>query len=246
MIQRPLEDLKEVLRLIMLKLGIRDLPQNEEKNVLIKHIVDHFGNHTHEEIILAFDMAMEGKFNPPEDDKFCQCFGNFSCAYVSKIMSAYRKWASKTYKTVVKEKPKEPPKEVLSDLVMLEMWNKCSLEVRTKNLPYYSVYPSLYNWANDQGMIINSGLNKTEFFKLAVEKKVEELTEMYRNDKSAEIKKQLEDFQRMLKFSVVEAYYVPTVAKNAKQLMIHKMMMNETNVNEGNSDMVGREAGGVV
>jgi hypothetical protein len=247
-VQRPLEDLKEVLRLIMIKMGLRgeNYPVDEEKEVLLSHIVEKFGNHTHEEIKLAFDMAMEGKLNPPDDPKFAVCFENFSCAYFTKIMMAYREWAAKTYKSVVKEKPKAAPTEELSDIVMQEMWNKVSLEVRTKNLPYFSVYPSLYEWAKERGMVTNSGLKKAEYFKLAVSKKIEELTEMYRNDKSAEIKKQLEDYQRMEKFSIVEAYYVPTVAKNAKQLMIHRMMMNETNINEGNSDLVGGDAGSII
>lgn len=208
----------------MLKVGLRanNIPADIEKQVLIDHLVTHYGNHTHEEIKLAFDLAITGKLDVDPN-----CFENFSCVYVSRILNAYRSWAAKTYKSVVKEKQKEPVKEELSDIVWQEMWNKVSMEVRTKNLPYFAVYESLFEWSKKQGMIEKSGLKKADFLKMAVDKKIEELTEMYHNDKSAEIKKQLEDYQRMKQFSIVEAYYVPTVTMNAKKLMVHTMMLKE-------------------
>lgn len=232
-IQRPLEELKEVLRYAMMKVGLREIniPADIEKQVLIEHIVTHYGSHTHEEIKLAFDLAITGKLDVDPN-----CFENFSCVYVSKILNAYRSWATKTYKAVVKEKHPDPEIETLTDKTMQEMWNDVSLKVKS-GLPYFSIYPTLYEWANERGMIKNSGLKKADFFQLAVQKKIDELTEMYKNDKSSEIKKQLEDYIRMKTFSIVEAYYVPTVRMNSKQLMVQQMMLNENT--ESDSDRTG-------
>lgn len=92
------ENLKEVLRLCMVKVGLRanNWPQNEEKAVLIAHIVENYGGHTAEEVKLAFDMAISG--NLDIDD--VNCYENFSCAYFSKIMNAYRRWAAQEVKTI--------------------------------------------------------------------------------------------------------------------------------------------------
>lgn len=88
-----LEDLQSILRLVMLKIGLRaeNLPSKEEKVVLIDHILTHYGNHTIEEFRLAFEMALTYKLNIPERDIIC--YENFSCVYISKIMNAYREWA---------------------------------------------------------------------------------------------------------------------------------------------------------
>src|ERR1035437_4148240 len=48
------EDAKEVLRLVMLKIGLRaaNIPVEEDKAILISHIAVNYGNHTLDEIIL--------------------------------------------------------------------------------------------------------------------------------------------------------------------------------------------------
>lgn len=99
-IKQPVESIKEVLRLIMLKVGLRavNLPNDEEKAVLIAHIVTEYGNHTLEEIKLAFDMAISGKLNLEQKD--ITCYENFSCLYFSNIMTAYRIWAKEVYKFI--------------------------------------------------------------------------------------------------------------------------------------------------
>jgi hypothetical protein len=99
----PVEDIKEVLRLVMVKIGLRaqNWPTDEEKFVLIEHVIKNFGGHTCEEIKLAFDMAIQGmlKF---EEDQSVNCYENFSCLYFSNIMNAYREWAKESYKLIEK------------------------------------------------------------------------------------------------------------------------------------------------
>lgn len=235
-IQRPIEDLKEVLRLVMVKLGIRahNWPAEQEKDLLIKHIVDNFGGHTHEEIKLAFDLAMAGKLNPPDDPKFAECFENFSCAYFSKIMSAYRVWAAKTYKAVVKEKVPEGVKEDLNDQTMQEMWNLNKTRLFIDKMSVAFIYPSLYEWRDKRGEIKTSGLKKSEYMAKAVEWIIEDLKEKHKTDKSNEMKTIIEDFNRMKSFSIVEAHYTGMVTLMAKRLMIHEMMKNENDQSDSN------------
>lgn len=93
-----LEELKQVLRYVMVKVGLRanNFPTDGEKQVLFEHIVTNYGNHTPQEIKLAFDMAILSKLDIEE--KNVVCYENFSCLYFSTIMNAYRKWAAETHK----------------------------------------------------------------------------------------------------------------------------------------------------
>lgn len=93
-IRADLEDLKTVLRVCMVKVGLRaaNWPNDMERSILLEHIYTHYGNHTPQEIKLAFDMAITGKLNCEAN-----CYENFSCLYFSQVMDAYRKWSKVEY-----------------------------------------------------------------------------------------------------------------------------------------------------
>jgi len=103
-----LEELKQVLRKIIVKLGIREqnLPDEFSKAVLIEHILENYGGHRLNEIPLAFDMAIRGGLCDENGEMVDpNCFESFSCIYVSKIMNAYRVWATSEYRTMPTKKP---------------------------------------------------------------------------------------------------------------------------------------------
>lgn len=85
----------------MIKIGLRseNWPNKDETALLHIHIRENYGNHTIPEIDLAFDLAISGQL---EIDKV-ESFENFSCLYLSKIINAYRKWASGAHSQVVHE-----------------------------------------------------------------------------------------------------------------------------------------------
>lgn len=85
---------KEALRYCMVKVGLRatNVPDGAEKILLLNHVIGFYGNHTADEIRLAFDMALSAKLGLDIQD--VKCYENFSCAYFSTIMNAYRIWAA--------------------------------------------------------------------------------------------------------------------------------------------------------
>ena len=97
-----------------MKVGLRgkNFPEGVEKSLLLTHIWKEYGNHTPDEIRLAFDMAVAGRLNLPPDE--IKCYENFSCLYFSTIMNAFRVWANQVY-----EQYKKP---------VLEIENKPDLE----------------------------------------------------------------------------------------------------------------------
>lgn len=114
-----LEGLKSALRYCMLKVGIRaaNLPDEEEKGILIAHIIQEYGSHTPEEIRLAFDMAIAGKLNIDRRDVIA--YENFSCLYFSGIMNAYRQWAAQAFRQIVGQLP--PATKELTEKEKLEI-----------------------------------------------------------------------------------------------------------------------------
>lgn len=86
------EDLKNCLRYVFALVGIRgqNLPVDEEKEFLHQYIRAHYGEHSADEIRMAFDLAVQGKL-----DVDARTFENFSVAYFASIMNAFRHWAGR-------------------------------------------------------------------------------------------------------------------------------------------------------
>lgn len=164
----PIENLKQVLRLAMLKLGIRakNLPDEEEKQILIQHILEYYGNHTCEEIKLAFDLAIAGKLNID-----VKAYENFSCLYFSQIMIAYREWTKYPMQKVrMKQERLMLPYEHrtgLTDEEMIEWYNETLESIETCN-DYNFLSPILYNWASNNGEFNFSNEKKKDYFNKAI------------------------------------------------------------------------------
>ena len=98
------DEIKQKLKLVYLMIGLRPhhFPENEEKQFLHNYIFEKYGNKTLDEIILAFDLAIQGQLDI--DD--AKVYDQFSCEYLAKIMNGYRKWllnVSNNLKTIKKE-----------------------------------------------------------------------------------------------------------------------------------------------
>ena len=109
------EQIKEVLRLVMIKVGLRghNFPNDIEKLVLFEHIVQNYGGNRLDEIRLAFDMAIMEKLADPDGEVVNpNSFENFSCAYFSKIMNGYRSWAAQEFRHV--DKPEMPSQRIFT------------------------------------------------------------------------------------------------------------------------------------
>jgi hypothetical protein len=102
-----IEELKQPLRRAMLKVGLREnnIPKEEEKAILFEHILTNYGGNHLDEIYLAFELAINGRLDLGPDD--VNCYENFSCLYISKIMNSYRRWAAQEFrqheKTIIPE-----------------------------------------------------------------------------------------------------------------------------------------------
>jgi hypothetical protein len=131
-----LTPLREALRLSMLMVGLRgsNVPQNEEKEALMRFIISNYGGHTASEIKLAFTMAVNGSLGL--DKKDVVCYENFSILYFSGIMKAYRDWAIEAVKFIPKPETKLLPPSEVPDAEFIEGVKKMYLTSRNyKTIP---------------------------------------------------------------------------------------------------------------
>jgi hypothetical protein len=162
------EDLKQVLKLAMLKVGVRanNLPKDEEKAVLIEHIISNYGNHTPMEIKLAFDMAISGKLDDLDAkgnviDLEVNCYENFSCLYFSKIMNSYRRWARQTHNQLKKDYPKMIAEKFTLDDEEKAEW---MMEWKQKDDIILELIPLIfYDWMSDKNLIKITAKQKWEY-----------------------------------------------------------------------------------
>lgn len=117
--------LVEVLRYGMLLVGIRsqNLPQAEETAVLLHFVRMQYGGHRTEEIRLAFDLAITGQLDLGKQG--ASCYENFSCEYVGRIMTAYRKWAlvqAEAMEVLPAEESKVLPPSDYNPMQMVDMF----------------------------------------------------------------------------------------------------------------------------
>lgn len=156
-----LEEVKEVLIKVMIKVGLRSAnwPNDLEKLVLFEHIVTGYGGHRLNEIPLAFDFALNGELADGDGEVIdANCFENFSCLYFSKVMNAYRHWSKQEIKFVSATEKTEQRKftdEELDDYAREDA--EWSYRMYLKGLPL--TYPE-----SSQEILTKDGLLRPEEF----------------------------------------------------------------------------------
>ncbi len=109
----------------MTGLRAQHLPIAGDKIVLHRDILKHYGGHTQEEVLLAFEMAITGQLDIP--DKDVQVYDQFTFAYFARILNAYRGWATALAKQrETKEPPPEAPKPTPLQMVLINLDYACA------------------------------------------------------------------------------------------------------------------------
>lgn len=224
--QRPQEDLTQVLRLIMARLGIRanNLPSPAETAILRAHILKSYGNHTCEEIVLAFEMALDGRLDLAERD--VSCYENFSCLYFSRIMNSYRRWACQEYRQLERKLvPQLEYKESVNDEGMQEWLNQVILQVvNEKYEPEFLPY-QLYDWLLARGKITPTPEEITTAIHCAMARR--ELFLIYeQNQQDDQARREaLAEFRKMKGRGYFTGQEMLTVDSLAKKILLHAAIL---------------------
>ena len=225
----PVEEIKQVLRLILIKIGLRsqNWPSDEEKLVLIEHIIKNYGNHTCEEIKLAFDMAIAGRL-----DVEVNCYENFSCLYFSGIMNAYRSWAKEAYHhlpksnlTKIENVPRGTSDEEMAQWI--EDWR-----VKVKSISNPVLIPNMfYDWLVSKGELNLTKEQKLDYLNCqAVAVRIYNLSELAKQEgEHGESRKQLNYFNTMRNAGVIKGIEVDRLKEIAKKIAVFDYLKNNYN-----------------
>lgn len=228
-IHSSLEELKNVLKWVMIKVGLRsaNFPNEEEKGILIDHILKEYGGHTCQEIKTAFEMAMAGKL---EDINLKNelvtvnpnCYENFSCLYFSSIMNPYRVWAARVYNLLPRQEFKQlVNKGDVTDEEMQEWFDDWKIKIKTIENPML-IPPSFYRWLEEKGLLILTKDQKLEYLTShAVHVRQFNLSESAKSEgEHGESKKILTAFTKMREGGVFEGEEVPRLKELAKKIAV--------------------------
>lgn len=191
-----IEEIKSAVKYAMVKIGLRaqNFPSEEEKAVLIDHILKNYSGHTVGEIRLAFDMAIEGKL-----DVDATCYENFSCLYFSKIISAYREYSKEEYKQLELPAPKNETekKEDMSDTAMDDWFQKTCKRVKSGECTVEFIPLMLYEWKDAREEIKKTSSEKREYLVKAAAHRYEALLCECTNKPTTDNKRTFEQYSKM-------------------------------------------------
>lgn len=223
-IQGSLDDLKNVLKIVMVKVGLRsqNWPEEEEKAILIAHIIKEFGNHTIEEIKLAFDLLISGKLFF-EDPKEAKCYENFSCLYFSTIMNSYRIWASEVHKQHISsmDNLQIEYREDTSDAAMND-WMQHIREIKAK-LEFMPI--TLYDWLDRKMIIQKTNDQKREYLQKAVNYRQSQLAKSFAED--SRNLKELQAFNEMKAKGCFEGAEISKLKDLAKKMILFDYLFQD-------------------
>lgn len=149
------EPIREAIRYAMVLIGIRaqNMPQGIEKDILIDFVKRNYGGHSSLEIKIAFDLAVNGTL----DIEKVEAFENFSCQYLGKIMSAYRKYAAVEYKQskipLIETAGIEESPESLIPVDWSTHWNECVESAKNGQIRDKVIPTMVYDWLEREGKI---------------------------------------------------------------------------------------------
>lgn len=136
------EEVKEKLSLIYSMVGLRyqHWPVEQEKKDLHDYLRLKFGKKTLSELVLAFDLAINGELNIKQED--VKVYDQFTILYLAQIMSAYKSWLYKIWQNN-KQKPAplqiEEKKELTDEekIEWINEWKRDDINFDLIPVPFY-------------------------------------------------------------------------------------------------------------
>lgn len=212
-----LEEITQCFRYVMMKLGLRsqNWPSEIERALITQHLLHEYGAHTLEEIRLAFDMAICRRLDVDPN-----CYENFSCEYISRVMGAYRKWAAQE----VRELPTPPPppakvQEDLSEQSMQDWLQAIVRRVKGAEITFEYMPPMLYAYLDRRGEIVATKEEKREYLQKAAAWRSVELQKAWEKNSSTDNYRALQSFRAMREQGYFQGAEIDRVKLLAKKLL---------------------------
>lgn len=207
------EELKQALRYVMMKIGLRqqNFPTPEETVLILNHLQENYGYFRVEDVRAAFNMALSGV-----TDCETRCYENFSCAYISEIMNAYREFIKNTHQQSIQphQLPELPKTE--------QNLRKILADLQGSNNPI-DLYPEFaYDWLETHGYL---KLNKAERWAY-VYQAVDIVHRRLSADVTREGRKLLLEFENQMESKVYSGDFALKIRSLSKKLSLKNWLIN--------------------
>lgn len=213
------EDIKSCLRYVIMKIGIKTLPDEFEKQLLIEHLRQNYKFITTDDVRRAIDLAITGRL-----DEDANHFGSLSCMYISRILGSYLRWISANIQPEKQISTMSEHKEHSEDVVMEEWYNDLK-KTFTQQSKYELMPVGVYDWLYKHGKI--KGTWET-MRKAATIRRQELLSESIKGT---------EEKQKFIEFcdaydvrGVIIHSEVDNIKRTAKKLELHNHLMEYFNL----------------
>lgn len=206
-------EIKDKLKVIYLMIGLRvqHWPEDEEKEFLINYIMAKYGNKTLSELVLAFDLAIQGQLDI--DD--AKVYDQFSCEYLAKIMNGYRVWLKLVTKNAHTIQPKEQMLLESKDTLTADEWDEWINDA--KSYPFELIPNAIYEFLVKQGSLNLSVKEKHEMMDKAI------------NYASSRIEgKEFTEFMQMKHKGVFSGHYLATLITLSKRFAVKQFFESQT------------------
>lgn len=218
------EEIKPKLTLIYSMVGLRShhYPVGQEKQDLNDYLVLKYGEKTLDELILAFDLAINHELDLKSDE--IKVYDQFTISYLANIMSAYKKWLFVTVNNkkttrieMTEEKVEvtdEERKEWVNDWVQKEI-----IDVELIPLLFYE-------YLNRMGELKINPSNKWEYVAKATTKVKSKLIIEMDTCKTNNTYIAFKEFERMEEHGFT-GYMKGRILDMAKRLAIHDYLIDK-------------------
>jgi hypothetical protein len=147
----------------LIGLRIQHFPTPGDDVILLDFIRTEYYNKTLDELILCFKLAIKGELEL-EDAKV---YDQFTCEYLARCMTAYRKWLKKV-NSDIKPEVKELP-AVITETTPEDMWNDIQEWETKEQIDIKFIPPYLCGYFRVFGKIVVTELMKADYMTRAKE-----------------------------------------------------------------------------
>lgn len=197
-------------------------PTREQDKLLFDFMRMNYPAKTLDEIVLAFNMLIQGELEVKPDD--AKVYDQFTCEYLARVMTAYRRWLLRVNENHIEEKPKNHPRLTntitsYEDKVKeIERWKEKELPEHIEMIPLY-----LYDYLLATKELELTNDDKWEYAEQAGKFRKEELDKWFEDVTIKKYQNEIDDYKvfcEQFKKGCVTGKEVNRIRSIAKKLAV--------------------------
>lgn len=214
------KEISQALSLIYTIIGLRQqhFPSRTDDIILFTFLKNEYGNKTLDELLLAFNLAIKDEL----DISDAKVYDQFTCEYLARIMTAYRKWIKKINKEVIPE-----TKMIFNNSITTQEEKQADIAEweGKKEFNIEFIPPYLFDYLVEFEKIFPTTKNKWDAMDLAIDYRKDQLHTLSMNMRSEDISS-YQAFISMHKEGVYKGLEIERLKNLGKKIMVFDYLTN--------------------